>query len=585
MMRSTYMHSLGSLPLEQCRALFSQIAFWGKSTDKIEELEETGKKIADKCKGLPLAVKALGSLMQSKNNKEDWENVLNSEMWELDVFEEKLSPALLLSYYDLPPPLKQCFSYCAVFPKDHSIERDHLIKLWMAQGYLNSKAGREMETVGREYFENLAARSFFQDFDKDVEGNIVRCKMHDIVYDFAQFLTNNECLIVEDDCENLKTNLSRQKGRHATVIVHRSTRSSLSVINVRNLHTLLVVSNNRHRIDSFPLDSFQQFKYLRAMDLSKDTSIIELPREVGEFIHLRYLNLSHRTRLETLPETISELCNLQTLDVRYCLKLTKLPQGIRSLINLRHLHTHFFYLSCLPKGVGRLTSLRTLSFIVGDENGSDVCKIEEMRNLKELRELEIARLGKVEDAGEAEKAELKNKKHLLHLTLEFGPLRCHLVGMKEVAEALQPHPNLKSLHIDWYKVKEWPRWMMEPSLPQLTQLVLSACDGCQCLPPLGDLPLLERLEIKGMRQVKYVGGEFLGSSSKIAFPRLKHLSFDFMFEWENWEVKEEKGRKVMPCLLSLEIKHSKLTAVPDLLLQRTPPIKIKWDKEEIGGSS
>ena len=251
MMRSTYMHSLGSLPLEQCRALFSQIAFCGKSTDKIEELEEIGKNIADKCKGLPLAVKALGSLMQSKNNKQDWENVLNSEMWELDVLEKTLSPAFLLSYYD------QCFSYCAVFPKDHSIERDHLIKLWMAQGYLNSKAGREMETVGREYFENLAARSFFQDFDKDVEGNIVRCKMHDIVHDFAQFLTYNECLIVEDDCENLKTNLSLQKGRHATVIVHGSTRFSFSVNNARNLHTLLVVSDNRCKIDSFPLDSFQ----------------------------------------------------------------------------------------------------------------------------------------------------------------------------------------------------------------------------------------------------------------------------------------------------------------------------------------
>ena len=191
----------------------------------------------------------------------------------------------------------------------------------------------------------------------------------------------------------------------------------------------------------------------------------------------------------------------------------------------------------------------------------------------------------MEDAGEAEKAELKNKKHLLHLTLEFGPLRCHLVGMKEVAEALQPHPNLKSLRIDWYQVKEWPRWMMEPSLPQLTQLILFCCD-CQCLPPLGDLPLLESLEIKWMGQVKYVGGEFLGSSSKIAFPRLKHLSFEGMLEWENWEVKEEKGRKVMPWLLSLKIDRSpKLTALPDLLLQRTPPIKIKWDKEEIGGSS
>ncbi|XP_034695657.1 putative disease resistance protein RGA3 [Vitis riparia] len=237
MMRSTYMHSLGSLLLEQGWALFSQIAFCWKSTHRIEELEEIGKKIAVKCKGLPLAVKDLGSLMQFKNNKEDWENVLNSEMWERDVFEKKLSPALLLSHYDLPPALKQCFSYCAVFPRDHFIERDDLIKLWMAQSYLNSKAGREMETIGREYFENLAARSFFQDFEKDDKGNIVRCKMHDIVHDFAQILTNNECLIVEDDCENLKTNLSLQKGRHATVIVQGSTRFSFPVNNARNLHT------------------------------------------------------------------------------------------------------------------------------------------------------------------------------------------------------------------------------------------------------------------------------------------------------------------------------------------------------------
>ena len=340
--------------------------------------------------------------------------------------------------------------------------------------------------------------------------------------------------------------------------------------------------------DSFPLDSFQQFNYLRAMDLRGNGSIVELPREVGEFIHLRYLNLSHRTRLETLPETISELCNLQTLDVRRCFHLAKLPQGIRSLINLRHLQIAGCLRMCrgLPKGVGRLTSLRTLScFIVGDENGSDVCKIEEMRNLKELRELEITGLGKVEDAGEAEKAELKNKKKLYGLSLDFQPCRQPVV-VKEVAEALQPHPNLKSLRIRWYEVKEWPRWTMEPSLPQLTQLFLSFCGKCQCLPPLGDLPLLERLEIEWMGQVKYVGGEFLGSSSKIAFPRLKHLSFVFMLEWENWEVKEEKGRKVMPCLLSLAIEDSpKLTAVPDLLLQRTPPIKIKWDKEEIGGSS
>ena len=43
----------------------------------------------------------------------------------------------------------------------------------MAQGCLNSdRSDQEMEKVGGEYFQHLAARSFFQDFVKDDDGNI-----------------------------------------------------------------------------------------------------------------------------------------------------------------------------------------------------------------------------------------------------------------------------------------------------------------------------------------------------------------------------------------------------------------------------
>ena len=345
---------------------------------------------------------------------------------------------------------------------------------------------------------------------------------------------------------------------------------------MRGIYTLLVVSDNWCRIDSFPLDSFQQFKYLRAMDLRGNDTIVELPREVGEFIHLRYLNLSRCRALKTLPETICGLCNLQTLDVRLCTGLRKLPQGMGNLVNLRHFlftyycHQEFSEQISLAKGVGRLTSLRTLPFFIV----SDECKIEDMRNLKELRgRLEIRGLVNVEDAEKAEKAELKNKKHLHGLTLHFTTGRMQ-ERMKKVAEALQPHPNLKSLSIVEYQVREWPRWMMEPSLLQLTHLLLSHI-ACQYLPPLGELPLLENLNIQYMWRVKYVGGEFLGSSSAIAFPRLKHLGFSEMQEWEIWEVKEE-GRKVMPSLLSLKISASpKLATLPDLL-QRTPPLDLSF---------
>ncbi|KAJ9692798.1 hypothetical protein PVL29_011745 [Vitis rotundifolia] len=88
MMRNMYKHLLGELSLEQSRALFHQIAFSERSTwEKEEKLKEIGEKIVDKCKGLPLAIKNLGNLMRFKNNKEEWEDVLNNEVWRLDVFD------------------------------------------------------------------------------------------------------------------------------------------------------------------------------------------------------------------------------------------------------------------------------------------------------------------------------------------------------------------------------------------------------------------------------------------------------------------------------------------------------------------
>ena len=79
MVRTTYKHPLGELPPEQSWALFHQIAFSEKSGEKEEELKEIGKKIVDKCKGLPLAIKTLGNLMRSKNSNEEWEAILNNE--------------------------------------------------------------------------------------------------------------------------------------------------------------------------------------------------------------------------------------------------------------------------------------------------------------------------------------------------------------------------------------------------------------------------------------------------------------------------------------------------------------------------
>ena len=180
--------------------LFSKIVFSNKGLEQHKDLEDLGRKLAHKCKGLPLTIKTLGSVMHNKRRREQWQTMLDSGLCQLEDFEKGLLPPLLLSYSELPLIVRRCFSHCAIFPKDYLFVRDELVIQWMALGYIESKANMEMEIIAEEYLENLAIRSFFQDFEKDEDdGKIIRCKMHDIVHDFAQSITKNECFEINCD--------------------------------------------------------------------------------------------------------------------------------------------------------------------------------------------------------------------------------------------------------------------------------------------------------------------------------------------------------------------------------------------------
>ncbi|XP_031255736.1 putative disease resistance protein RGA3 [Pistacia vera] len=218
-MKSIDIITINELHEESCWSLFKSLAFSKKSPDECEELEGIGRKIVGKCKGLPLAAKIMGSLLRFKKGKEEWESVLHSEMWKLEKFEEDLFSTLFLSYNDLPSMVKRCFSYCAIFKKDYDINKDELIKLWMAQGYLDLEQNKEMELIGEEYFDILVARSLFQDLKKNYDDNsIIGCKMHDIVHDFTLFLTKNE------------------KGHHAMLAGEEVSLANLvSICNVKNV--------------------------------------------------------------------------------------------------------------------------------------------------------------------------------------------------------------------------------------------------------------------------------------------------------------------------------------------------------------
>jgi len=54
-----------------------------------------------------------------------------------------------------------------------------------------------MEDIGARNFNDLLARSFFQDFQTDELGNVICCKMHELVHDLASLVTKSETVIWE----------------------------------------------------------------------------------------------------------------------------------------------------------------------------------------------------------------------------------------------------------------------------------------------------------------------------------------------------------------------------------------------------
>ncbi|XP_027768976.1 putative disease resistance RPP13-like protein 1 isoform X2 [Solanum pennellii] len=188
--------NMGTLSDEASWSLFKRNAFENMDAMEHPELEEVGKQIAAKCKGLPLALKTLAGMLRSKSEVEEWKCILRSEIWELR--DNDILPALMLSYNDLPAHLKRCFSFCAIFPKDYPFRKEQVIHLWIANGLVPVE-DEIIQHLGNQYFLELRSRSLFERVPNPSEGNIEELfLMHDLVNDLSQIASSKLCIRLEE---------------------------------------------------------------------------------------------------------------------------------------------------------------------------------------------------------------------------------------------------------------------------------------------------------------------------------------------------------------------------------------------------
>ncbi|XP_073106785.1 uncharacterized protein [Elaeis guineensis] len=533
-MQTVHPYHPGYLSEDDSWSLFEHYAFAGRESEEQSRLADIGKQIVEKCSGLPLAVKTMGSLLRHEIDEDSWMDVLQSDLWELDKDNETLA-SLRLSYNRMPPHLKPCFIYCSMFPKDYVFDRDVLVRLWMAQGYIPPQ-GNECYTIVDNWL------SCFPDGVRHLciqgQEELVKSLCSQNLRALRTFLLSAQCGCVYNmikEVTHFPLLLLRTECLRTLKFVWKSEDELPdSISNLKHLRYLHITSKFVKRLP----ESVCLLYHLQTLILDCD-GLAKLPDGLGNLINLRYFKLQTYW-IKRLPESVCQLSNLQTLDLHWCKQLKELPSGIGSLTNLRYLDTVRAQSLCLPAGIKKLTNLQRLHGCYEVQGGIGVLK--DLVNLQ--GDLCISGLRNLVSIGDAKDVGLKYKHKLEQLYLFWDAncendwhyegdniglhLKVFLEENKDVPadekreeallEYLQPPTNLKKLLISGYGGSKFPEWVGNLlSFASLKDIVIIDCEKIRSLPlyihdSLGKLDasisksMLERVSIYGCPKLTSIGG-------------------------------------------------------------------------------
>ncbi|KAH0461823.1 hypothetical protein IEQ34_009398 [Dendrobium chrysotoxum] len=562
---------LEGLEEDECLQLLNSHAFAGvENPNDHENLRVVARDIVKKLSRSPLAVKVIGGVLNSLDlDERRWRTVLESNL----LGQNSVNSILRLSYIVLSNPLKCCFAFCGMFAQDHKFDKDDLIRMWIALGFIQPSLDQEetMEDIGGRYFDVLV-KKFLLDKFYEYGGykNFSYYKMHDLLYKLAQSVFMQECLRVEDNTK-LPSKIPETL-RHLSV---QTTNLNIlrKIKKFKHLHSLfLFYEDSDQDLCSALTEIFKASRFLRLLYIHTD-KLKMIPEEIRYLKHLRYLKIE-RADVTRLPRSLSNLYHLQYIIYNGWGVLSQhevdfFPSDINNLSNLHYLRLSGDYNSSIC-GIGKLNSLQELDmFHIRNEMGY---RIDELKYLNDLCKLGINCLENVKDAEEARNTRLYEKKRLTDLTLCWSNTYSRNIDLDEdVLDNLQPPKCLRNLSIDCYMGARSAIWMKNVNLlsniKKIKEIESSSCMEWETLPPFGQLPFLKILRLSNLPKVKWLESKFNGNDKYRAFPLLEVLHIISLYALEDWfeaGVAAEDG-SLFPCLINLVLRSCpKLKELPSL---------------------
>ncbi|XP_044984274.1 disease resistance protein RGA5-like [Hordeum vulgare subsp. vulgare] len=377
---SKYVLPMKPLCHDDSRKLFFRTAF-GPQYECPPELSEVANNIIRKCAGFPLAVVTIAGLLVNQMGKpEQWDFVNKSLGHGLrtNPASEGMKQVLNLSYNNLRLHLKACLMYLSIYEEDYMIQKNDLVKQWIAEGFIHATEEKDMVEISRICFDDLISSRMIQPAHINDTGDVLSCTVHHMVVDFITHKSLEENFVTAiDHCQTtarLADKVRRLSLHFGNAEVTPPT--NMRLLQVRTLAFFGVIKC---------LPSIVEFGLLRILILhlwGDDESISFDLTGISELFRLRYLHVTCNATLEVPQTQIRGLRYLETLKIDA--RVSAVPSDIVHLPGLLHLSLPVE--AHLPNGIGCMTLLCTLEcFDISVNSVENVHSLGELTNLRDLR--------------------------------------------------------------------------------------------------------------------------------------------------------------------------------------------------------
>ncbi|CAA2980628.1 disease resistance RPS2-like [Olea europaea subsp. europaea] len=329
------------LSMEEAWDLFQQKV--GEEVLSSPRIRDLAKDVAKECAGLPLALITVGRALRKENNIRQWQAALTelrNSTANIEGVDNQVFARLRFSYDRLKDDMtRSCFLYCALYPEDHIIETEELIKYWLWDSLLGSFGSQIVKMrLGKMILNELKSACMLEGVYQDGHTDEY-VKMHDVIRDMVIALTrvNSSFMIKAGLGLQVPPVENEWPPDLERVSLMRNDLSSLSrEPKCPKLCTLLLQYNSINK--GIHPTFFRHMQNLKVLNLSY-TGIHRLPESLSDLENLHALLLCSCWNLCYVP-TLEKLKELRVLDLSYT-SIEHMPEGMNMFVKLQHLNLSY----------------------------------------------------------------------------------------------------------------------------------------------------------------------------------------------------------------------------------------------------